>query len=188
MINFQNRQDMGASGVILCSILIMLITLIYELTVKVPSSVSLANGRIQSKKKLQHEIAFTKTEAKALELKVKGKLWTGNADRITAAILSKTTLMAKQYSLGLTAFRPQKPQTLEGVMELPYSIIVTGTFPSVQKAARQLEDSGNRLALRSIQFASSDAASSSVSATLNISAFVELKEAPSEPKTGAKKR
>lgn len=188
MINFKNPQDAAPSAVILCAIFIMLATLIYGLAVPVPSSATLANGRIKSQKKLEGDIRNAKKDAKALAQQVKARLWAEKPDAITAQILGKVTLLAKQHSLGVTAFRPQKQQILTGVTELPYNIIVTGSFPAVQKMARELENSSARLALRSMQLASSDAATSAVSATLNVSAFIETKEAPAEPKTGAKKR
>ncbi len=188
MINFKNQQDVAPSVIILCSIFIMLGTLIYGLAVKVPTSLTLTKGRMASKKKLEHDIKTAKADSVTLAQQVKTRLWTEKPDAITAKILGKVTLLAKQYSLGVTAFRPQKQQILDGVTELPYNIIVTGSFPSVQKVARELESSSARLALRSLQFASADSATSSVSATLNVSAFVELKETPASfSKTGAKK-
>ncbi len=189
MINFKNQQDAVPSAIILCSILILVSTLLYELLAPKPNALAHSVQKARDEKELKKQVKFTKEQVVELDKKVHSRLWKGDTDAITATLLGKATTLAKQNTLGLTAFRPQKPQALEGVMELPFSIIVTGSFMAVQRMAHALEDKNNNVALRSLQVASADSATSNVMATINLSAYKEvIVPKTTQPTTRARKQ
>ena len=98
--------------------------------------------------------------------------WSGNPERVTAEVLAQLTRQASGGGLKMGAFRPQRVQLLDGAQELPYSVQVSGPFPAVRAFAASLDSSGGKLAVRSIQIAASDASSSTVTATITLSAYV----------------
>ena len=63
-------------------------------------------------------------------------------------------------------------QVLDGVTELPISVQISGPYNEVRSVAATLDSGTSRIALRSMQIAASDSASSAVTVTLGISAYL----------------
>jgi len=172
MINFKSREELAPSLLALGAILTLLGTLIYMMVVPVPTAAGLAKGRERSRLQIQDEIATAKKRADELESANQKRLWTGSTEAVTASVLDILTRQAKSRSLKLTAFRPQRTQALDGLTEMPCSVQLSGPFPAVRGVLSALDASNGKLALRSVQFASSDAASSAVPATVVVSAYM----------------
>lgn len=186
MINFKNREELAPSLLALASVLTLLGTLLYMVMVPPPSAAGLAKGRNLSRIKIEEEIETAKKRAAELEQTNLQRLWTGSPEAVTAAVLDTLTKQAATRSLKLTAFRPQRTQPLNGLTELPFSVQVSGPYTKVREVLSSLDAPGSRLALRSVQIASADAASSSVTATLAISAYLPGPAAAPATATGAR--
>jgi Tfp pilus assembly protein PilO len=64
--------------------------------------------------------------------------------------------------------------------ELPFSVQITGAFPKISALLKGLDAPDTTIALRSVQIAASDGASSQVTATLGLSVYIEA-AAPAKP-------
>ena len=174
MINFKRRDEILPSSLILAAILMLVGTLLYMLLVPVPTTAGLAKGRNLSRHKITKEIDTVKARAVELEKANAAYVWNDTADAVTANILNNITAQAKRKSLKMTAFRPQRPQTLESLTELPFSVQLSGPYPAVRDVVAALNNAKSKIALRSLQMASSDGGSSAVTATLGFSAYTIL--------------
>lgn len=178
MINFKRRDDVLPSSLILAAILMLLGTLLYMVLVPVPSTAGLAKGRDLSRRKITKEIESAKARANELEKSNQAYLWSDTAESVTASVLENITAQARRKSLKMTAFRPQRPQTLETLTELPFSVQLSGPYPAVREVVSALNTPQSKIALRSLQMASSDGATSAVTATLAFSAYTVLPKKP----------
>jgi hypothetical protein len=172
LISFRRREDVVSSCLILLSIIILTVTLLYMLIVPPPTVAGQVAGRERAKQQIQQEIADDRRAAKKGRAVVRTQAWRGNADTVSAALLAMMTTQTRQHSLKLIAFRPQRPQTLTGMTELPFTIQVSGPFPRVQAVMAALDTAGNRLTMQSVEIASTDENTDAVTATLGISAYL----------------
>jgi Tfp pilus assembly protein PilO len=163
---------------ILAAIVMLLGTLLYMLLVPTPSTAGLAKGRDLSRRKITKEIETARQRANELEKANQAYLWSDTAESVTASVLNDITAQARRKSLKMTAFRPQRPQTLETLTELPFSVQLSGPYPAVRDVVAALDTPQSKIALRSLQMASSDGGSSAVTATLAFSAYTVLPKKP----------
>lgn len=186
-INFKNPAEVGPSAVMLAAVVIMAGSLAVMLLVPKPTTEGLVKGKERTRKQLQEQADAARESGQAARIATVGRLWQGDADTVSAAILAQLTQEATVRKLKLSAFRPQRSQTLPELTELPFSVQVSGAYPAVHAFAATLDRPTSKLALRSLQLASSDAASDAVTATLGISAYVAgesttaPRKAPSTP-------
>ena len=189
MISFKNREEIAPSVLILLSLLILLGSLAVMLFVPKPSTAGLARGKEMSRKKLESEIAQAKERTKEATAAAKARLWQGTPDAVTASVLAQLTGEANRRRLQIGAFRPQKPNAVAGLTELPFSVLISGPYPAIRAFAATLDGAGSKTALRSLQIAGADGASSQVTATLGISAYIPasltLPATPTAPATSA---
>ena len=178
LINFKNRQEAGPSAVMLTALVVLAGALAYMLLVPTPTTEGLAKGKERSRKQLEDQIVMAQQSGQLARTQTASRLWQGDLDMISASVLAQLTQEANGRKLKLSAFRPQRTLNLPELTELPFSVQVSGPYPAVQAFAATLDRPSTRLALRSLQLASSDAASNTVTATLGISAF-----APGQPTT-----
>ncbi|MBC8137848.1 MAG: type 4a pilus biogenesis protein PilO [Fibrella sp.] len=178
MINFKRQDDILPSSLIVAAILMLFATLLYMVLVPVPSTAGLAKGRDLSRRKLTQEIEAARERADELEKTNRAYLWNETAESVTASVLGDVTAQARRKSLKMTAFRPQRPQTLETLTELPFSVQLSGPYPAVRDVVSSLNTPQSRIALRSLQMASSDGGSSAVTATIAFSAYTVLPKKP----------
>jgi hypothetical protein len=172
MIRLTPRNDAGQRFLILLSSAILACSLLYALFVPAPGAAGVASARVGSRRKIQEEIVSVRARTKRIEAAIQPRLWRGDAEIVTAIVLEQLTGEANRRKVKLSAFRPQRPQTLEGMTELPFSVHLSGPYPAVRAIMAALDAAGSRLALRSVQVASSDGASNAVTATLGLSAYI----------------
>jgi hypothetical protein len=178
MMNFKDRNDLAPNVLMLLSAVVLVGTLIYVLFVPAPSSAGIVKGRELSRRRVLQEIADASLRAGEAVKVNRPRLWTGDPESVTAKVLAQVTEEARLRSLKVTAFRPQRPMVFESVTELPYSVQVSGAYPKVRAVAAALDKTGEKLVLRSVQVASADAATSAVTATFGLSAYVSTAPAP----------
>lgn len=178
LMNFKNPQEAGPSAVMLTALVVLAGALAYMLLVPMPTTEGLAKGKERSRKQLEDQIIAARQSGQLAQAQAAARLWQGEPDMIAASVLAQLTKEANGRKLKLSAFRPQRTLRLPELTELPFSVQVSGPYPAVQAFAATLDRPSTRLALRSLQLASSDAASNAVTATLGLSAF-----APGQPTT-----
>ena len=172
LFNFKNPQEAGPSGVILAALVILAGSLAFMLLVPEPTTDGMVKENVKKRTQLLDQIETTQSEGQQARALATARLWQGDPDPITAAVLARLTQEANGRKLKLSAFRPQRLQNLPELAELPFSVQVSGAYPAVHAFAATLDAPGSKLALRSLQLASSDASSNAVTATLGLSAFI----------------
>ena len=184
MINFKNKDEALPSILILLSIVILLGSLFALMFLKPPSVAGMATEHRQKRNAIQKDITASEERARGAAPAARARLWRGDADTVTAAVLAQLTRQANQSAVQMVAFRPQKLQALEGIADLPFSVQLTGSYSKIRALVSVLDSSSSKLVLRSFQFASTDAASDAVTATVGISAYftppVSLEIAPAK--------
>ena len=178
MISFRRREDIAPSALILLSIILLTGTLLYMLLVPPPSVAGQVAAREQAMQQLQRETADAKRQARQAQAALGSRLWHGDSDTISAAVLALLTEQTRQHALKLGAFRPQRPQALSGVTDLPISVQITGPYPRVQAVMAALDAPNTSVALRSAEIAASDETSDAVTATLGVSAYIASSDTP----------
>lgn len=178
MIGFKNKDDVLPSTLIVLAILLLAGSLAFMLLAPKQTVKGLADKNRRNQLQVQKQIDDAKEASARATEEAKLRLWTGRPERVTAEVLAYVTGQTNANKLKLGAFRPQRTVLLEGAAELPFSVQVSGNFPAVRAFLSALDTPKGRLALRSIQLAGADAASSNVTATLSLSAYVPLDAVP----------
>ena len=186
MINFRQRDEVVPSALILLSIFLLAATLAFMLLVPKPSLAGLARGRERGRRQILREIIDTRTRTRQDQAALAPRLWPGDANSVSSAVLALLTHQTRQHGLKLGDFRPQRPLALDEVTELPFSVQVSGPFPKVQAVMGALDAGRSRVVLRAVQVASSEETSDVVTATLGLSAYIASDPALLPPPAPAK--
>ena len=187
MIGFKNKDDILPSSLIVLAILLLAGSLAFMLLAPKQSVKGLADKNRRNQLQIRKQIDDAKEASARATEQAKLRLWTGRPERVTAEVLAYVTGQTNTNKLKLGAFRPQRTVLLEGAAELPFSVQVSGSFPAVRAFLSALDTPKGRLALRSIQIAGADAASSNVTATLSLSAYVPMDAVPTTDAATKKK-
>ncbi len=115
------------------------------------------------------------------------RIWPGDSDAVTSALMAGLTREAEARDLKMAGFRAQRLVDYQGITEMPFSVQVVGSYPEVRSFLAMLDKPGTRVLLRSAQLASADAATDTVSATLGVSAFIRSVIVPAQAAKGAKR-
>ncbi|MFY9233863.1 MAG: type 4a pilus biogenesis protein PilO [Fimbriimonadaceae bacterium] len=100
-------------------------------------------------------------------------IWNQDAQTIGAKALEMVSRKARAFELKLSAFRPQRETDVGALRQLPFLILVEGTYPKVAAFLSSLEQPLTKLAVNGIQIASSDGASDGVTASITVIAFIK---------------
>lgn len=172
MISFQRREDVAPSLLVILSILVLAGTLAYMLLVPKPSAAGGARAWTSSRRRMVDDIADTRRQSREARAAIRPRLWRGDPEAVTATVLEQLTVQTGKRSLKLTAFRPDRSQAFEQVTELRFDAQVAGPYAGVHSLLGALDAGGSKVVLRSAQITLSQAAGSTVTATLGLSAFV----------------
>lgn len=189
MINFQRREDVMPSALIVFSILVLAGTLAYMILVPKPSLAVSARAGTSSRRRMVDDIADTRKQAHRTRAAVKPRLWQGDPEAVTATILAQLTASTGKRSLKLLAFRPDRTQPFDEITELRFEAQVSGPYAGIHSLMDSLAAPGSKVALRSAQMTVSQTAGSTVMATLGLSAFIATDPSlaspvlPAAPKT-----
>lgn len=171
MLNFKEPQYLVPSVLILLSIILMLGTLLFMVFVPPPSVAGLSKGKAPRLQTVTREISSAKARTHEANSQIAPLVWTGNTETISGTVLEQLTSLARQRSLSLSAFRPQRTVDVGGVTEMPFTVQVSGDYNGVHAVMASLDAPGSKLVLRSAQI-SSAATGSGVTATLGLSAYI----------------
>ena len=172
MIRFGRREEVLPSLLMLLSIVVLAGTLAFMILVPKPSAAPPAGEGAAARRRIVDDIADTRRQAHAARAATRRRLWQGDPEAVTATILARLTTQTGHRSLKLLAFRPDRSRAFEGITELRFDAEVSGPYAGIHALLDALDAPGSKVALRSVQLTSTQAAGGAVSATLGLSAFV----------------
>ena len=189
MISFKSRAEIAASIVILAAIGIMLATAAFMIFVPIPTAKGVASAKIKARNEIEGQIKDLKTKQALLATNIASRLWTLPPDQIGPKALESITAFARREKLTLKAFRPQKSNEVNGLMQLPYLIAIEGSYPGLMRFLSDLQTAELKVATSVVQLANTDPNSDLVSATVGVVAYRTLEVAKPAPtkKINAKK-
>lgn len=110
------------------------------------------------------------------EASAKALTWSDGADQIAPKALAVVTREARARSVRLVAFRPQRTVPGSPLTLVPFTLTLEGTYPQVLDFVKAMEIPSNRLAVTLLQIAAADDATSKVTASVGLTAFVRSAE------------
>ena len=125
--------------------------------------------KAEAKRREQIEaVARAKTLEEAARAVVLTRTWTGADAAITSAVLDLTTTLARKRGVSFVRLQPQRNVVGGALDQLPYLVVVEGSFPAIAALEKDLEVPENRLAVNAFQISSSDSETNKVSASISI--------------------
>ena len=138
--------------------------------VLMPKPLDAAEKRKAEAKRQEQVDAITR--AKSLESAARAvvmtRTWTGADAAITSAVLDLTTTLARKRGVSFVRLQPQRNNVGDALDQLPYLLVVEGSFPAIAAMEKDLEVPDNRLAVNSFQISSSDSETNKVTASISI--------------------
>ncbi len=125
---------------------------------------------------LQRDIDSAEESLDRLDAERTKRLWTADERAINAAVLDRVTSQAKESSVKMVGFRPQRAETDGTLRRLPFLVLLEGRYLDVLKMLRALETPDSKIAVNLVQMASSDGSSDRVNASFGIIAFTSGEE------------
>ncbi len=119
----------------------------------------------------------TQKEYDDLHATVAKQTWNGGAQDVGPGALQSMNALATKYRVKLSGFRPERTTQASSLNLLPYSVTATGGYTDVLGFVKAIENPDNKLAVDSIQIASSEANTDQVIATIGITAYQVSDEA-----------
>jgi Tfp pilus assembly protein PilO len=169
MIDFKQKESSGLSTVIVASLVVIVASfgfLLFYPKPKIVTDTQAAQAEVQ--RKIDASIKSVNTGVSI----VSPKLWLGNPDTVSSEVLGALTSKANEGSLKLSSFRPQKGQDIAGLMELPFSAQLSGSYESVRDILSALDAPSSKIVLRSAQITATDQGDTEVTAIIGLSAYV----------------
>jgi len=155
-----------------------------DLIIPKPRNPLSSHQKNQDVKDLNRAAKVLENQVKTSKSEVARYVWSENMDRITSKSLDTVTALTQANKVQLLGFRPPQKTTIEdGLVHIPYLILLSGSFLSVENFVESLEAPKNKLAVEMVQFSSADSSSDQVSATVGVIAYtLPNQEAPSGSK------
>lgn len=98
-------------------------------------------------------------------------VWDTTAESITPSLLNKVNSVANGHKVKVKAFRPQKSETKEDIVRLPYLVIAEGSFVQVASFVRSLESGDLKAGVSQVQISAQGGDSDAVNATIGLVAY-----------------
>ncbi|HLO97839.1 MAG TPA: type 4a pilus biogenesis protein PilO [Fimbriimonas sp.] len=194
MINLKDPKDQTPNTLAILGFALLVGSLIITGFVKPkPEPKSKFNGKMLE---LKDKAIQTEADGVKYNAIIKRFRWDQKLDDVAPAALDTVTKLSKQYNLTLVSFRPQKTVDSASLIQLPFQMIVDGSFINVANFIQSLETTDSKLAVQQIQYAGQEGETDIVTANINLLAFVMKPEKPkatstttkqTEPTSGAKK-
>ncbi|MGV3618260.1 MAG: hypothetical protein ACO1SV_23275 [Fimbriimonas sp.] len=184
MIDFRRKENVPASLLALCSILVMLGTLVFMAIYQLSPPKSTVSREKTRRNQMKIRVMTQEAEQglEQAQATVLANTWPGNGDDVAPAANARLTSMATRRGVKLTSFRPQRATTKTDLETLPFVITVEGPFPSVVELTRDIDSAGSRMAVSLVQVTTASDGSDRVSATVAVLAYLRPKE-PTTPET-----
>jgi hypothetical protein len=157
-----------------------------DLIIPKPTNPLSQHQKIQDLEKLRKESNLQNDQLKTAKSEVSRYIWSENMDTITSKSLGAVTGLALANKVQLLGFRPpQKTTEQDGLVHIPYLILLNGSFLNVRNFVEGLENTKYKLAIEMVQFSSSDSSTDQVSATIGVIAYT-LPNPPASVSGGSK--
>ncbi|MDX1931445.1 MAG: type 4a pilus biogenesis protein PilO [Capsulimonadales bacterium] len=186
MFDFKNKEQQLPSLLSAVAICLLAATFLYMILVPPPNVAGIAKGRVRSRQQLETEIARAKERSAAAEATIRKRLRTGDPNTVLAGALAQLNERTRKYKLTMAAFRPQRPRVLDQVTELPWTVQVSGPYPSVVAFLAATDRTETRMVLRTAQISAADGATGQVTALLGLSVYVTDEKRTAALPTGEK--
>jgi len=162
-----------ALGMLVVGVLLMAATLVYSKLVPAPDAKAAVD-------KQDHDVLEYKKDAKNKTVEaanrlasIQTRLWSDSDDVIAPKTLKILTDLAATHGLKVSSFRPQKETAAGALMILPFFVSLDGPFPNVGAYLRDFEEHQQSLIVNNVQIASSDQNTHAVSASIEVSAYID---------------
>jgi len=172
MINFKTKEDVLPSSLILFSLIAIVATVLFVVFVPAPSAEAVRRASSLTTNELLTQILDERQQADVARSAIGPRLWKGDANHVGADVLALVTASTQQNQVKLSAFRPQRTVDLGGVIELPYTIQLSGSYAGVRAVTENIDAKNSKVVLRSIQVNASEEVAGTVTSTLGISAYI----------------
>ncbi len=177
MINFKEPKDQVPSLLAVLGIVLLCGSIVGLFMNKKISTKELL--RQNNEKRMQYADLKQKAEADqySADLITGKQLWDGKVADITPVALAKIGRLVSDSNLNLVSFRPQKPTDGTALLQIQYNLSVDGSYTNVATLVDKIERSDAKLAVNSIQYASSGNDSDKVTALIGLVAFHDFVKA-----------
>jgi Tfp pilus assembly protein PilO len=153
---------------------------IFHLATPLPKFSMTPQGRVTQEARARNKVYTMRKQIEEADARIASMTWKEDAELVGPAALAIVNGIAKQRSLKVASFRPQKAVTEGSLVRLPYQISLEGSYTDVVGFVRQLETPTHKLVVNNVQIASSDGETSAVKATIGIWA-VQVSKTPEKP-------
>lgn len=164
-----NQESTWVRATVIASILIVLM-LVANFALPAPKAKG-AQDYFNKEKELSTQRLIAEKDKKEFADFNAKKLWNLGPEALGPIAMGKVSNMAKASGLNMVAFRPQRTTAAGDLVRYGYQISLEGSFSKVIEFTRKLETPETRLAVVSLQVASTDGASDAVSATVGVVAY-----------------
>lgn len=125
----------------------------------------------EQERNIQASADKSQKEFEAAKVTVVAQTWNGGAETVGPGALAVMNTLATKNRVQLSGFRPERTSQASGLDLLPYSVTATGAYLDVLNFVKAIENPQNKLAVDSLQIASSEANSDQVIATVGLTAY-----------------
>ena len=162
------------NAVIALTLVAFVALVVVDRVVPLPRAVDMHKKQTAELRKLQIQVSDAQTELDAGD--PSGRLvWSVPMESVTPALLSKVNSVAGGHKVKVKAFRPQKSETKEDIVRLPYLVIAEGSFTQVASFVRSLESGSLKAGVSQVQISAQGGDSDMVNATVGLVAYTKLK-------------
>lgn len=166
----KNPASLAMLGI---GVLLMGAALAYSIIVPEPDAKKAVQPVLSKISTYKHQIVHDKGIQDSAITLTQARLWSDPDDRIAPKTLKILTDLAAKYNLKVSSFRPQKETAAGALMILPFFVSLDGAFPDVGNFIKEFEEKQQTLILDNVQIASSDQNTHAVTASLEVSAYID---------------
>ncbi|HEY3781021.1 MAG TPA: hypothetical protein VGL56_08065 [Fimbriimonadaceae bacterium] len=98
--------------------------------------------------------------------------WRMSAEELGSTTLDWLTGLAEGNHLVISGFKTDRPRDLDPLKEVPFGLVVEGTFPNTMNFLAALEEPRSKLMVSVLQLSSADPQTDRVTATIGLSGFI----------------
>lgn len=182
-LDIKNPVALGMSTV---GIVLLAGTLAYTVVVPSPDPKAAVEPVMRDITKYKHEKQHAEEVKSKYAASTTNRLWVESDEKIAPKALKMLTALADKHALKVSSFRPQKGINAGALTILPFFVQLDGAFPAVADYIRDFEKDQQTLILSNVQIASSDQNTHSVTASLEVSVYVDPNRADANAAIAAK--
>ena len=170
-MNVQMTASSGAKVASWAGVIGIVIGAAFILFVPKPTTASVFAMKKKQEATIQSQADRAQSEFKDSQKEVVARTWSGGAEDVGPGALNEMNALATKYKVKLSGFRPERPTQDSGLDFLPFSVTATGAYLDLLNFVKAIENPDNKLAVDSLQIASSEANSDQVIGTIGITAY-----------------